>query len=91
MLKRRCATLTLPLRNVAQCCFNIGNPMPHFLSFSTSDQTYFNVDPQRANNVDPTLKCWIGLCCSMSLLLCQAKYILFASNNLVFTRHPLAK
>ena len=31
-----------------------------FVSFSTSDQCYFNADPKRLNNVDPTLKCWLG-------------------------------
>ena len=31
-----------------------------FVSFSTSDQCYFNADPKRWNNVDPTLKCWLG-------------------------------
>ena len=31
-----------------------------FISFSTSDQCYFNADPKRWNNVDPTLKCWLG-------------------------------
>ena len=32
-----------------------------FVSFSTVDQHYFNVDPQRSSDVDLTLKCWIGL------------------------------
>ena len=33
------------------------------LSFSISDQGYFNVDPQRWNNIDPTLKCWLENFC----------------------------
>ena len=54
-----------------QCCFNVGvvstlcdveNPTSDFVSFSMSDQRYFNVDPQRWNKVDPTLKCWLGKC-----------------------------
>ena len=34
----------------------VEKPTSNFVSFSTSDQCYFNVDPQRLNNVDPTLK-----------------------------------
>ena len=39
---------------------NVENPTPDFVSFSTSDQLYFNVDPHRRNNVDPTVKWWLG-------------------------------
>ena len=53
-----------------QHCFNVGhrvvsalskieNLTSDFVSFLTSDQRYFNVDRQR-NNIDPTLKCWLG-------------------------------
>ena len=34
---------------------NVENPTLDFVLFSTSDQHYLNVDPQRLNNVDPTL------------------------------------
>ena len=59
MLIQRCATL---FRRYVMLCFdvvsvsgtdvvstlcNIENPMSDFVSFSTSDQRYFNVDPQR--------------------------------------------
>ena len=40
---------------------NVENPTSDFVSFSASDQRYFNVDPQCWNNVDPMLKCWLGL------------------------------
>ena len=61
--------------NVVQRCFdvvatsgsdvvltfcNVENPRLDFVSFSTSTQRYFNVDPQLWNNVDGTLKCWLG-------------------------------
>ena len=39
---------------------NVKNPTSDFVSFSTFDQRYFNGDPQCCNNVDPTLKCWLG-------------------------------
>ena len=39
---------------------NVENPTLDFVSFLTSDQRHFNVDPQRWNNVDPTLKCWLS-------------------------------
>ena len=40
---------------------NVENPTLASASFPTSDQRYFNVDPQLRNIVDPTLKCWLGL------------------------------
>ena len=46
---QRCATL------------KISYPTSDFVSFSTSDQRYFNVHTQCVNNVDATLKCWLGL------------------------------
>ena len=74
-LKQRwCAVVSTLFRrclNVVQRCFkvvwtsgtdvvstlcNVGNQMSDFVSFSTSDQRY----PQRWNNADPTLKCWLG-------------------------------
>ena len=33
------------------------------LSFSISDQRYFNVDPQRGNSIDLTLKYWLENFC----------------------------
>ena len=39
---------------------NAVNPTSDFASFSTSDQRYFNGDPQCRNNFDPTLKCSLG-------------------------------
>ena len=67
--------LLQPRIKLHQCCFNVvstsdtdfvstlcnvENPISDFVSFSTSYQRYFNVDPQRWNNVHPTLKCWLG-------------------------------
>ena len=40
---------------------NVEKLTSDFVSFSTSDRCYFNVDPQRSNNVDPTMKCWLGI------------------------------
>ena len=40
---------------------NAENPTSDFVWFSTSDQRYFNIAPQRWSKVDPTLKCWLGL------------------------------
>ena len=34
---------------------NVENPTSDFDSLPTSDQSYFNVDPKRWNNIDPTL------------------------------------
>ena len=34
---------------------NVENPTSDFVSLPTSDQSYFNVDPKRWNNIDPTL------------------------------------
>ena len=75
LFKRRCATLkngyidvvqrwfnivsTLDTGIVSMLC-NIENPTSDFVSFSTSDKRYFNDDPHCWNNVDPTLKCWLG-------------------------------
>ena len=39
---------------------NVENPMLNFVSFSTLNQSYFNVNPQRWNNVDSTSKYWLG-------------------------------
>ena len=46
--------------DVVSTLWNVENPTSDFVSFSTSDQRYFNFDLQRWNNVDPTLKCWLG-------------------------------
>ena len=46
---------------------NVVNPTSDFVSFSLSDQRYFNVDSQHWNNVDPTLKCWLGTAFDTSL------------------------
>ena len=46
--------------DVVSTLCNVENPTSHFVSFSTSDPRYFNVGPERGNNVDPTLKCWLG-------------------------------
>lgn len=40
---------------------NVENSTLNFVSFSASDQRYFNLRPQRSNNVNPTLKYWLGL------------------------------
>ena len=39
---------------------NVENPPSDIVLFSTSDQPYFNVDLQRWNNIDPTLRCLLG-------------------------------
>ena len=55
-----------------QSCFNVRhrrciffvqhwNTDVEFYFFSALDQRYFNVDPKSWNNVDSTLKCWLGL------------------------------
>ena len=49
--------------DVVSTLCNVENPTSDFVSFSTSDQCYFNVDPQHWNKVDPTLKCWLGYIC----------------------------
>ena len=69
------ATLKQRWCNVVQSCFdivstsdtdvvstlcNFENPTSNFVSFSTSNQRCFNVDLQRWNNVDSTLKYWLG-------------------------------
>ena len=38
----------------------VENTTSDFVSFSTSDQRCFNVYPQRWNNVDQTLRYWLG-------------------------------
>ena len=55
------------------------NPTSGFASFSTSDQCYLNVDPQCWNNVDQTLKCWLGL-----LLKGTSRKLLFHVKNADF-------
>ena len=47
--------------DIVSTLYNVENPTPDFVSLSTSDQRYFNGDPQRWNNVGPTLKCSIGI------------------------------
>ena len=61
-------TLYQHYTNVVQRCFDVvstsGTDVVSALcdvENPTSDQRYFNVDSQRWNNVDPTLKCWLGL------------------------------
>ena len=41
--------------NVGLGCRKFENPMSDSVSFSMSDQRYFNFDPQYWNNVDPML------------------------------------
>ena len=43
--------------NVVSTLCSVENPMSDFVSFSKSNQCYFNVNPQLRSNVDPTLKC----------------------------------
>ena len=38
---------------------NVENLTSDFVSFSTPEKRYLNVDPQRWNSVDPTFNCWI--------------------------------
>ena len=64
-LFRRCVTfvdvVSTSCTDVVSTLCKVENPMSDFVSFSTPDQRFFNVDPQRGNNVDPTLKYWLGL------------------------------
>ena len=53
--------------DVVSTLCNAENPTSDFVSFSTPDQRYFNGDAQHWNNVDPTLKCWLGICSIYSL------------------------
>ena len=68
--KQSCATLKNGFIEVVRRCFNVvptsdnavvsrlyhaENPASDFVSFSTSDQSYFNVDPQSSNKV---YHCW---------------------------------
>ena len=45
--------------NVVSMLCNVENPTSDFVSFLTTDQPYFNGNPQCRNNADPTLKCWL--------------------------------
>ena len=38
--------------DVVSTLFNVENPTSDFVSFSTQDQHYFNVDPQRCSDVE---------------------------------------
>ena len=49
--------------NVVSMLCNLENPTSDFVSFSTSDQRYFNGDLPYWNNVNPILKCWLGIIC----------------------------
>ena len=58
--------------DVVSTLCNVENPTLAFVSFSTSDERYFNVDPQRWNNIDPTLKCCLGkvlIACNLDMTL----------------------
>ena len=62
-LYQRCfnvVSITSDTDIVSMLC-NVENPVSDFVSFSTLDQHYFNVDPQSENNIDPTLKCWLSI------------------------------
>ena len=67
MLIQRCINVVQLYFDVVSTLFQRRSPpfcnvekTSDFVSFSTSDQCYFNADPKRWNNVDPTLKCWLG-------------------------------
>ena len=67
MLIQRCINVVQLYFDVVSTLFQPRSPpfckvekTSDFVSFSTSDQCYFNADPKRWNNVDPTLKCWLG-------------------------------
>ena len=72
--------------DVASTLYNAENPTSDFVSFATLDQCYFNVDPPRSNNVDPTLKYWLGFSvhCSIFLIwmICKS-FFEFAFGNLI--------
>ena len=67
MLIKRCINIMQRFFDVASTSgFDVVSTLCNIdiVSISTSDQRYFNVDPWRWNNVDPTLKCWLGSSCS---------------------------
>ena len=58
-MSRRFNVLSTSGTDVLTTLCNAENRTSDFVSFWTSDQRSFNVDLQRWNNVDPTLKCWL--------------------------------
>ena len=52
--------------DVVSTLCSVENPISDFVSLSRSDQGYFNIDLQRWNYVDPTLKCWSGNCTGLT-------------------------
>ena len=75
-LYQRCFNVvsTSQIDVVSTLC-NVKNATSDFVSFSMSDERYFNVDAQRWNNVDPTLKCCSGIImeeiCRWQYLFCE--------------------
>ena len=55
-----CNVVSTSGTDVVSTLCNVENPTSDFVSFSMSDQRYLNCDRQRSNNVDSTLKCWLG-------------------------------
>ena len=59
-LAQRCFNVVSTLgTDVAPTFHGVENLMSDFVSFLTSEQWYFNVNPQRWNNIDSTLKYWL--------------------------------
>ena len=86
-------TLTSDTGVVSTLC-SIENPTSDFVSFSTSDRRYFNVNTQCWNNVDQKLKCWLsstGTSYISRFLLNQLHIckILFASLQRLMLRHEI--
>ena len=82
-LKQRCINVVSTSgTDVVSTLCNVENPTLDFVSFSTSDQRYFKVDSQRWNNVDPTLKCWLGW-----ILYCWRHYLFIVFSYLFFSHY----
>ena len=56
-LIKRCINVVQRCIDIVSTSGTVENLTSDFVSFSTSDECYFDVDPQRSDNVDPTSKC----------------------------------
>ena len=60
--------------------------MLDFVSFSTSDRRFFNLDPQRSNNVDASLKCSLGV---IFLVHFEQIFMLLDGDSYILAASPL--
>ena len=83
-LDQRCFNVvSMPDTDEVSTLCNFKNPTSDFVSFSTSDQRYFNVDLQRWNNIDPMFKCWLAIM-SFSVLYVASAIIMISKKVNVF-------